>query len=159
MFWIIKQVTFFCWGVPHVFIYGTKEKKRVFLALIIEKHLKIDAMNQILMFDFRFATLFTINSLWVLQTCHVGISKSCQMVEFHQQKNPFMKNGSTLLPILVVHCVQEFTNFPFMLVCSSCHQTISFHGVSPIYHQVLLRLLTHHYLNLGCTLFYVVNIT
>jgi hypothetical protein len=144
--------------VPHVFIFGTKEKKG-FVVLIIKKHLKTDGMNQILMFDFRFATLFTINSLWLLQSCHIGISKSCQMVEFHQHKNPFMKNASTLLPTLVIHCVQKLTNFPFMLACSSCHRTISFHGVSPIYYQVLLRLLTHKCLNLECTLFYVVNIT
>jgi hypothetical protein len=144
--------------VHHVFIFGTKEKIG-FKILIIEKHLKTNGMNQILMLDFRFATLFTINSLWVSQSCHVGISKSCHMVEFHQQKNPFMKNASTFLSTLVVHYVQELTNFPFMLVCSSCHPTISFHDVSPIYYQVLLRLLIHQCLNLECTLFYVVNIT
>jgi hypothetical protein len=142
-----------------LFLAQRKKKKKGFLILIIEKHLKIDRMNQILMFDFRSATLFTIKFLWVLQSCHVGISKSCQMVEFHQQKNPFMKKASTLLPTLVVHYVQELTNFPFMLVCSFCHRTISFHGVSPIYYQVLLKLLTHQCLNLECTLFYVANIT
>ncbi len=110
------------------------------------------------MFDFRFTTLFTINSLCVLQSGHIGVYKSCQMVEFHQQKNMFMKNASTLLPTLVVHCVQDLTNFPFMLVCSYCHWTISFHGVSPNYYEVSLRLLTHECLNLECTLFYVVNI-
>ncbi len=146
-------------GVCLMFLFLAQREKKGFLVLIIEKYLKIGGMNQILMFDFRFAMLFTINFLWVLQSYQVGIFKSCQMVEFHQQKNMFMKNASTLLPTLVVHCVQELTNFPLMLLCSSCHQTISFHGVSPIYYQVLLTILTHQCFNLECTLFYVMNNT
>ncbi len=141
-----------------MFLFLAQREKKGFLVLIIEKHLKTNGMSQILMFDFRFTTLFTINSLCVLQSGHIGVYKSCQMVEFHQQKNMFMKNASTLLPTLVVHCVQDLTNFPFMLVCSCCHWTISFHGVSPNYYEVSLRLLTHECLNLECTLFYVVNI-
>jgi hypothetical protein len=104
-----------------MFLFLAQREKKGFLVLIIEKHLKTNGMSQILMFDFRFTTLFTINSLCVLQSGHIGVYKSCQMVEFHQQKNMFMKNASTLLPTLVVHCVQDLTNFPFMLVCSCCH--------------------------------------
>jgi hypothetical protein len=93
-----------------MFLFLAQREKKDFLVLIIEKYLKIGGMNQILMFDFRFAMLFTINFLWVLQSYQVGIFKSCQMVEFHQHKKPIHEK-----------CINPFANISHSL-CVRAHQ-------------------------------------